>query len=71
MPPGHRPLSLPQLQTFKGKRCRVLLSNRLVVHGVLADWDQFMNLTLRDCTDSREQNYATAVIRGNAVVTIQ
>ena len=51
MPPDHNYLGKPQLQEYKGKRVHVKLTNDYVIEGQLVEYDNFLNLSLIDCSD--------------------
>ena len=70
MPPDHNYLGKPQLQEYKGKRVHVKLTNDYVIEGQLVEYDNFLNLSLIDCSDQNGERFQHSVIRGSSVLTI-
>ena len=79
LPPPFRHLTMassgPDLKKYMGKMVGIKLNNNRQVRGMLAGYDQFMNLVLDEAvqvvSSSEQRKLGQLVIRGNSVIRLE
>ena len=65
----------PDLKKYMGKMVGLKLNNNRQVRGLLAGYDQFMNLVLDDAvqiiSSSEQHKLGQLVVRGNSVIRLE
>ncbi|WEJ96808.1 hypothetical protein PSN45_004352 [Yamadazyma tenuis] len=68
-------VSTPELKKYMNKKISVHLNGTRSVTGVLKAFDVFLNITLSEALEVRENgdtsNIGTVVIRGNSIVSME